>query len=69
MCYYLELLTKKKKFSPDMHFTSLLSIVVGIHTVHILSSMPCVPTGTISVLNAEDANAPVTAGFGFTLLT
>ena len=51
--------TQKKKISPDTHFTSLLSIAVGIRTDLI----------SVSVLNAEDDNAPVVSGYGVTSLT
>ena len=45
--------------SSDIPSTSLLSIDVDIYTVLIFCSMSYVPAGTISVLNAEDDNAPV----------
>ena len=52
-------LRRLKRSESDTHFTSSLSIAVGIHTVLI----------SVSVLNAEDDNAPVVSGYRFTTLT
>ena len=55
----VQIIRRFKRSESVTHFTSSLSIAVGIHTVLI----------SVSVLNAEDDNAPVLSGYGFTSLT
>ena len=55
----VQIIRRLKRLESDARFTSSLSIAVCIHTVLI----------SVSVLNAEDDNAPVVSGYGFTSLT
>ena len=54
-----QIIRRLKRSESDTHFTSSLSIAVGIHTDLI----------SVSVLNVEDDNAPIVSGYGFTSLT